>query len=143
MGIAVYAVLRVRNPHHFQLLNRPLGSFFSGHALMLQKHLIDLVSNRVKRIEGCHGVLEAHGYPISPYFPHLLPAFFKKVLPMKQYFAHCDPSGVLEQLHNRQRSDALTTAGFPNNANKFALRYRKADIPNGLHLAYMGKKRGL
>ena len=56
---------RLRDADHFQQLQRALGRDFADQAFVDAQHLVDLLLDRVQRIERGHRLLEDHRDPVA------------------------------------------------------------------------------
>ena len=96
--------------------------------VMELKHLLYLVLHREHRVQAGHGVLEYHGYLLSPYPKHFTFFQIKEVFSLKQDFplAHL-PNPVRQEAHDGQRRGGLTRACLAHQPKGFLGVHIQAD----------------
>jgi hypothetical protein len=113
--------------------SRSSAGIFPGNVLVEVQHFRDLTADFFYRIEGCHGILKNHRDFIAADFAQLPFRHFHQILAMEQDFAADDFPGAGYQTHDRHGHDTFATAGFTDDANRFATLNFQVDSPNRLN----------
>ena len=102
MGVFPDPGFRIGDLNFFEHLDRRCHRFSSVIPVVSDKHLGYLVSDRIKRVQGCHGLLEYHGDFIPPDIPHFLFGQGEQIGAVENDFTLFNFTGRrLYQSHNR------------------------------------------
>ena len=131
MRVNVEPRRRIGNAHQVQQVDGPLTASLLIAALMNFDRFHNLVADGIARIEAGHRILEDHRH----FRPHqLTPLFFRdalQVAAIELQFVRHHPAGIVNQAHNRQRTDGFTGTGLPHNTDHFTLLHAIADAVYG------------
>src|ERR1035437_147038 len=85
--------------------------------LMQGNGLTDLITNRVNRIERCHGFLEDHRDFVAAYHAHLLFILLEKIFPMEEDLASDDLARrIRNEAHDREGCNGFSTTRLTHQA---------------------------
>ena len=98
----------------------------------------DLVSHRVDGIEGGHGILEDHSAVSAAEVFHLLGSIFGNILSLEQYFALCDVTVSIQNLHDGIRRDRFAGTGLAYDTKALALFQCVGNTVNCLDFSLIG-----
>ena len=144
MRKVVHPVFRLGDPDQFQHFHRAVAGVVLAHPLVQAHRLGDLVAHGEDRIERGHRLLEDHGDLVAADLAHLFLVELGEVPPLVTDLAADDaPRALLEELHHRQRGDALAAARFADQAHGLAFRDGERDAVDGTDFAVGCEKRRL
>ena len=117
----------------------------------------DLVADGVDRAERGHRLLKDHRDVLAPNIADLGPARaegdqidrlsdFRPIVladPMKEDLPVHDPAGMIQNLQDRPRRDALAAAALAHDTERLAALHLKRDAVHGAHDAVLGGKLGI
>ena len=138
MGILLEAAGRIVYSYQFQHLLRFLSGLFFTHLVVCGDGFHDLVSHRIDRIEGGHGILEDHSAVSSAEILHLLGSIFGDVLTLEQYFALCDMAVSVQDLHDGIGRDRFAGTGFAYDSQALSFLQRICNTVDCLDFSLIG-----
>ena len=98
MRILFHPLLGVIDTDLFQHLNGFLpGVVFGYRLIMAGQRFHQLITDRVYRIQTCHGVLENHAHLVAAKLAHLLRGIGQQVFPFKMNGTSGNPPGILKK----------------------------------------------
>ena len=118
------------NAHQFQhfLYLFPHLRLAKPIVVMELKHLLYLVLHREHRVQAGHGVLEYHGYLLSPHAQHFTFLQIQQIFTLKQdlSLSHL-PNPVRQEAHDGQRGGGLSCACLANQPKGLLCVHIQAD----------------
>ena len=130
MRVFFHASLGSRYPHPLQHLDRGPVDIILAHLRIMQgQRLSQLSAYAIHRIECRHRLLKDHRDTVATDVVHILGRQPHQILSPKPHLAVYDTAGrPWQQTHDRQRADALATAGFTDYAQRLTCMQLKADV---------------
>ena len=137
MRIAVHPGLRGLHAHFAEHLDGHLPGLLLADALVQADDLHDLIAAGVDGVEGGHGLLKYHGYPVAAYAAQLVVAHLEDVAALEQNLPAVDAGGRRgDEPHYLARGHALTGTGLADHAECLAaLDVKRHASYNGGHHA--------
>ena len=131
MRVHVQTRCRIGDADQIQQVNRSLTAGAFVTPLMHLNRFHNLETNGVTRVETGHRVLEDHRDFGTDQVAALFFRNTLQILTVKfQLFCH-HATGIINQPHNRQRTNRFARTRLANNANHFALFHAVADAVYG------------
>ena len=130
--------LRIGEPHHPEDLQRAFAPRLRRTRRMGPDDVHELPSHLVHGVECGQRVLEHHRDLPAAQAAHLGVAQSQQVAAPESNRSVRDPSGRLDQAHDRQRADALARSRLAQHAERFAGLHREAHAAHRLRHAPTG-----
>ena len=111
-------------------LERPLTSFGPRDVAVEQHGLVELLADRVHRVQRRHRILEDHRDVVASQVAQLAAAHLEEVVALEEGLAARDRASLVVQPHDREARDALAAAGLAHDPERLPLLDLERDPVN-------------
>ena len=135
MRLQAIALFCIRNPYQLQHFHSSFFCLIPGYFLIFDNSLCNLFTNRDRRIQRQHRILEYHAYLASAQLFHFFSFMGCDILSAETDLSAFYICIRWQKLHHTTAHNGFSTSGLTYDTKYLPFFYREINIPDGLYLA--------